>query len=369
MARLMFRGSPNFAAGEYARLLSEQGMSYNTFLAPDYSCFYASGAASALETAIHLEADRMTGQKLTAENVAADKSALRDERRGREANPLTRGLQQLEATAFGTHGYGSPLQGRAADFERLTPAACAAYSKARYGPGNALLTVVGRFDPTQAQALVQRWFGAIPARATGPAPVAALPSLRERHASIRVQSRVPILLAGWRAPADSVSGVELEVLARLLGSSGGRLADAMSGDKPLAGATECDVDTRRQASLLFALATPAAGADSQDVEQALIAGVERLARDTISVDELARARQPLLLAARLERQTSRGRAQAMGGAAMLDGDWRYDERQLARLEAMEPRDVNRLAAQFLDAQHRTVVWAMPMRSASAGGRP
>jgi len=369
MARLMFRGSPGFAPGEYARLLGEQGMNYNTFLAPDYSCFYSTGTAGALETAIHLEADRMAGQRLTAENVAAEKSALRDERRRHEANPLTRGLQTLEATAFGAHGYAAPLQGKAADFERLTPAACASYSKARYGPGNALLTLVGRFDPVEAESQVRRWFAAIPERATGPAPAVALPALRERRATLRLESPVPILLVGWRAPADSVCGVELEVLARLLGGKGGRLASAMSGDSALASGTECDVDTRRQASLLFALATPASGADSAKVERALIAEVERLARDPISDDELLRAKQPLLLAARLDRQTSRGRAQSIGAAAMIDGDWRYDDRQLARLEALEPRDVNRLAAQFLDSQHRSIVWALPARATAPGGRP
>jgi zinc protease len=369
MARLMFRGSPHYAPGEYARLLNEQGMSFNTFLAPDYSCFYATGASGALETAIQLEADRMAGQRLTAENVTADKAALREERRRLESNPLTRGLQQLEATAFGAHGYAAPLSGKAADFDKLTPAACTAYAKDRYGPADAWLTLVGRFDPAVAEPLVRRWFGAIPRRDPGPAPAAAFPAPRERRARITVESRLPILFAGWRAPADSVCGVELEVMARLLGSnSGGRLVDSLTGRR-LALAAQCDADTRRQACLLFALATPAPGADTSDVEDALIDGVERLARDTISVDELARAKQPLLLAARLDRQSSHGRAQGLGAATMLSGDWRDDERRLARLEAMQPRDVNRVAAMFLDAQHRSVVWAVPSSPAPTGGRP
>jgi len=370
MARLMFRGSPHFASGEYARLLGEQGMSFNTFLAPDYSCFYATGAAGALETALKLEADRMTGQRLSAENVAADRTALREERKRLEANPLTRGLQQLEATAFGAHGYAAPLQGKGVDFERLTPAACAAYAKDRYGPGNAWLTLVGRFDPAQAETMVRRWFGAVPRRDPGPAPTVAMPALRERRSRVTVESRLPILFAGWRAPADSVCGVELEVMARLLSSnSGGRLVDSMTAGRRLALAAQCDVDTRRQACLLFALATPVPGADTALVESALIDGVERLARDTISADELTRAKKPLLLAARLDRQSSRGRAQGLGSAILMSGDWRADDRRLARLEAIGPRDVNRIASMFLDAQHRSIVWAVPPSAASTGGRP
>src|SRR5262245_13565920 len=94
MERLMFRGSPRFAAGDYARDLARHGASFNTFLSPDFSEFYSTGPAEALPALLAHEADRMAGQRLASANVAAETRALADEQRRLEENPVSKGLQQ-----------------------------------------------------------------------------------------------------------------------------------------------------------------------------------------------------------------------------------------------------------------------------------
>jgi zinc protease len=365
MERLMFAGSPRFGPGEYGRRLSAVGANYNTFLAPDYSCFYSSGPPGALETALELEADRMAGQRITPASVAAEKRYVDQDRRRLIENPYTRGLQQLYATAFGTHPYANPLQGKAADGARLTAAACTEYARARYGPGNALLTVTGAFDPAALEPVIRSEFGAVARHDPPPARAAAPMPTGERRSQIRVQTPGSILLVGWRAPADSACGPELQALAQVLSDS---LSAELSGRR-LAVASECVYDGRREASLLYADAGLAGGADSMALESTLVARVERLASDPLSTDDLQQARKALLIAARLDRQTSRGRAQALGSAAMIDGDWRFDAARLARIEALVPEDVQRVARQVLRPDHRTVLWVSPPAAVRKGARP
>ena len=359
MERLMFRGSPRFAAGEYAKRVGAQGGTFNTFLAPDFCEFYSTAPGPSLGTLLELEADRMAGQRLTAVNVAAETKALAEEQQRTAANPVTHGLQQLYATAFGAHAYASPLQGTPEDRARLTAAACAEYSKARLGPGAAMLTVVGDFDPDSAEAQVRRTFGAIAKRGTpAPARPGALPADGERRG--RVRSPIRILFAGWRAPADSACGAELAVIAHLLGAgTTPQLSGSLVDEQHLALTASCGFDGRRRASFLFASAWPAAGADTAALEQALVERVEHFARDGVTEAELTAARKALLLAAKIDRQGVRGRAQALGLAAMTDGDWRAADRRLERLAVITPADVQRVAKDVLVPARRTIVWAVP----------
>lgn len=222
-----------------------------------------------------------------------------------------------------------------------------------------MLTVVGDFDPDSAEAAIRRTFGAI-AKRGAPAPMrpGALPADGERRG--RVRSPVRVLFAGWRAPADSACGAELAVIAHLLGGGATPLlSKSLVDEEHLAISASSGFDGRRRASFLFASAFPAAGADTAALEQALVDRVERFAREGITEADLAAARKSLLLAARIDRQAVRGRAQARGVAAMTDGDWRAADRRLDRLAALTPADVQRVAKDVLVAERRTIVWAAP----------
>lgn len=358
LERLLFRGSPKFGPGEYARRVADQGGTFNTFLTPDFCELYATVPPAGLRTLLELEADRMAGQRLTAANVAAESRALADEQKRLDANPVTRGLQQLYAISFGAHPYAMPLLGREADRPRLTPAACAAYAKSRLGPGNALVTIVGRFDPDSATATVRRTFGAIPRRPVTGGTAVAAPPPGERRGRAHAPGRM--VLAGWRAPADSACGAELAVIAQLLGSGNApRLGSALVEGQHFAVTTSCVFDGRRRASLLYATAIPASGADSAVVESTLVAEVEKLAQHGIGEADLTSARKALLLGARVDRQGVRGRAQALGAAAMTDGDWREASRRTERLQALTTADVQRVAKEVLVADRRAIVWIVP----------
>jgi zinc protease len=371
MERLMFRGSPKFGPGEYEKRLGAAGMSYNRLLSPDFSCFYATGPSEGLRPVLRLEADRMSGQRLTPANVAAERALIAEARRRQLENPVARGLQQLFEIAFGSHPYAAPVQGRAADAERLTPAACAEYARARYGPGSALLMVAGRFDPDSAEAAIRGSFGAIARRDPPAAPLPASPPAGSRRARVRMATPVPYVIAGWRAPADSESGPEMQLIARLLGTAGtGRLSAELVRKQHLAFASECSYAGRRLASMLYVTATVVPGADSATVERALVEEAEKLSRETVSAEELDAARKAVLIAARLDRQGAHGRGQALGIAEMLDGGWQNDAATLERLSSIRPEDVRKVAERVLVPESRAVVWVSPTSAVvTKGGRP
>ena len=363
MERMMFRGSRRYAAGDHRRLLGEQGANVGTFAAPDYTCFYEVVPSASLALALRLEADRMGGVRATEATLAAERSAAAEEQSRRGESAISVGLQALYAAAYGTHPYAAPIAGRPRERSAVTLATLTAYQRARFSPSNALLTLAGNFDPDTALALVRRGFGALPAAPVPAAPAAALPADdNERRGSAIAPTPLPVLFVGWRAPgaADS-SRVTLAVLSRLLtdGPSSALARALVHRKQPFAVGVQGDVDVQRESALLYAVVPSRPDVDTSAVEGVLTVEVTRLGRDTVSTADLERVKHALELEWRSQRQTSHGRAQAMGSAAILSGDWREADRDLARLRAVSPEDVRALAARVLVDDRSAVVWVRP----------
>lgn len=368
---LMFGGSRHYPPGEHRRLLQGEGATINTFTTPDFSCFYQNLPAPALETALRLEADRMGYLTLTQRTLEAGRAGVREERRASaERTPLGRGLQKLFATAFAGHPYRWPVSGLEADLSRITLQDCLGYYREHYTPNGALLTLVGRMEPAAAEAAVRRIFGALPRRGAGarPSPLAAQGA--ERRGGGAVDLQVPLLFAGWRTPPDGdPDAPALGLLSRLLArGTTSRLTKALTGEGGIALLARGGYDSRREGGLIYALIAVRPDADSAKVEQRLVGEVEKLGEELVTATELDQARRQAMVGQLGDWQTTRGLAQSLGGAQLLDGDWRAAERRLERLRELTPEDLRKAAARSLVAACRTLVWMRPSAvSAPEGG--
>lgn len=368
MERWMFRGSPHYKAGEHRRIVQAEGGVASTFTTSDASCFFDTVPADALDLALKLEADRMGSLKLTAEEFERQRKIAREERgQLARSGAMGVGLRLLYATAFPGHPYGWPIAGLEGDLDHLTLAACEAYQRAQYTPDNAVLVLSGRFDDTQAMALVRRHFGSVPPP-TSPAkkPPALAPQVGEQRAVQPIEGQVPVLLVGWRGPGGAdPSAAALDVLAHLMaGGARSKLGrELIVGSPPRCLAVEGDFDARRDGSLLYVAALVSPDADSADVERALLGGSEKIASTPPEDPELDAAKRGAELRLMLDEQTSRGRGQSLGFAEAVYGDRRAAAGRLQRLRELTPADVMRAASEILRPERRSVVWLLP------GGMP
>jgi zinc protease len=359
---LMFGGSQGYAAGEHRRLLQTEGGSVSIFTTPDYSCFYESMPPQALDLALRLEADRMAHLTLTQRTLDAVRAATRQQREGgAESSPLGRGFQKLFATAFAGHPYAWPVSGFDADINRITLADCQAYYRDHYGPGGALLTVVGRLDTTATLAAIRRAFGAIPRRGLKQAAPALTPQADERRGTGSTDLQVPLVLAGWRTPPDNDPDMpSLDLLGRVLArGSTSRLNRELAGDAGIALIARGDFDRRAGGGLFYVLLAVPPQADTAEVERRLVSEVEKLGEEPVSAAELDVARRQAQAEVYTGWQTTRGLAQSLGNAQLLDGDWQVAARRLERLRDLTPEELRKAAARSFVAANRTLVWMHP----------
>ncbi|MEO5988719.1 MAG: pitrilysin family protein, partial [Candidatus Eisenbacteria bacterium] len=180
--RLMFRGSAGVPDGEHRRRIHAQGGLANTTTTADYSCFWQTVPGEAVGLALQLEADRMAGLRPSAAALGEERRALVGDRRAAaQRAPIARGLAALYATVFAGQSYGRPLLGAEGDLDRVTLRDIDAWRKERYLPTNAVLTIVGRFEPVATLQRVRQAFGSLPKGAVLQSARMAAPSAPRRR--------------------------------------------------------------------------------------------------------------------------------------------------------------------------------------------
>ncbi len=369
LGRLMYRGSRRHSDGEFRRQLMSRGATLNSVTNPDFSCYYETLPAGALDLAFDLEADRMAALAFSPQAFEAERTAVRSDFAARfGASPIARGVQRLYAVAFGAHPYGRPVVGIRDDLDRLTAKDVEAFARDRYAPSQAVLTVVGRFDPKSALATIERTFGAVPKRAAVAAPPAKFPPADgERRDFEKVELPGRVVMVGWRGPsAKDPDAAAVDLIAQVLvRGTDSRMSRLAASQPEILSQAQGDMDASEQASLLYVLAGVAASGDTAVAEQTLVTEVERLGKEPLSAEDLDQAKRQFEIRQLASWQTVRGRAQSLGYSQLFEGDPKAATARLVRIRALNPEDVRLAASRMLIESRRSVVWL----SGGAGGQP
>jgi zinc protease len=367
---LMFAGSGNFGPQEHRRLVQAEGGSAGAYTTSDAACFFQTVPSSALELVLKLEADRIGSLQLTAAALEAEKRAAREEKRRRgEASLIGTAFEGLGRLAWPAHPYGWPVIGLDEDLARISLADCQAFYLDHYAPNNATVTIVGRFDPDQALLAAKRWLQPLKRRRVANDAARPEPAQKTgRRAFERMDVPFGAVLAGWRAPGHGdPDSPALSLLSRILtGGPDSRLQRALTAEPLRCVLVQGVLDDRRDDALLCAVAMVRPGADSASVERVLVEEVEKLAREPVGEEELERVRRQAEIGTLLAWQTVRGRAEALGSAQFVEGDWRAAALRLERVRRLTAADLQRAAARVLVPGGRNVLWVAPVNPPAGG---
>ncbi|HXU04815.1 MAG TPA: pitrilysin family protein [Polyangia bacterium] len=295
---LMFMGSRNAPYPAFDAIMESWGGHNNGTTSNDRTNYYEIGPRNLLETFLWLEADRLATlpDVITDEELERQRKVVQNERRqSYENRPYGRAeLAVPEAMYLPNHPYHWPTIGSHADLEAATVADVRAFFERFYRPSNASLVIAGDFDPADARALVEKYFGwqpKLPPPTRAPTP--ATPVL-DRDVAIALTDRVqlPRLRLTWHSPALFALGdADLDMAAHVLGGGkSSRLYKALVFEQRIAQ----DVFAYQSSQLLSSLfqigATAKPGHDLDEVTAAVMAEIDRLASDGPTEVELGRAR-------------------------------------------------------------------------------
>jgi predicted Zn-dependent peptidase len=360
---MMFNGAARYGPKEFDRVLESRGGHSNAYTSNDVTAYYEDFAAEALDTVVDLESDRMRSLRLTSESLEQEREVVKEERRLRTENSVF-GLmeEQLEALVFLAHPYRWPVIGWMEDIERISRDECEAFFRTYYAPNNAAIYVVGDLDADATLATIEAHYADIPAGPPpSPVPPGEPPQRGERRAVVRYPAQAPAILVGWRGPAArSADSSALDVLQVCLAvGEASRLRRRLVQDAEVAVSVSISWGWRLDPGVFLAFAELAPGIDVGRAEALLWEEIAKAAGRGVSPAEVARAKALLRSSVLHELATHHGVAHALGQAEALLGDWREAGRALEHYARVTPRDVRRVAAEYLDPARRCVVVLEP----------
>lgn len=374
LEHMMFKGSAKLGPGESSRILRELGAEENAFTSDDYTAYYQVLARDRLEVALEMEADRLAGLRLPADEFAREIEVIKEERRLRtEDNPSALAWERFKTAAFPATGYRTPTIGWMADLERMTVDDLRAWHEDWYSPNNAILVVVGDVTRDEVKTLAERHFAAIPAR---PLPAARVPlevpALGERRLTLQVKTQLPSLLMGFNVPAlasaDNPREVHaLRLIATLLdGGYSARLPTRLEREQELVTGVSASYDPFNRGDSLFVLSARPnlqQGRTLEQVEAGLWQELERLKNEAPSSEELARVQAQVIAGLVYERDSIASQATSIGMLETVGLSWRLLDQELESLKAVTPADIQAAARRLFQRERLTLAQVLPLPAA------
>ena len=367
---LMFMGSVHVPYPQFDTIQESHGGQNNADTGNDHTRYYEWGPSNLLETFVWQEADRLATlpDAMTEEKVSKQREVVLNERReSYENQPYGMAEISIAEHIFPAgHPYHWPVIGYPKDLQAATKDDVVAFFKRFYRPSNAILTIVGDFQSTQAHAWVEHYFGWMPGgsadRSPGPpAPVLEKPEAQELLDKVEL----PKAVLAWHSPAaDTAGDSAAQLLAEVLaGSKSSRLYRSLVYEQQIAQDVSADQSSMKLGSIFEVelLASPGHSAQEQIAafDQQLDALAERgpteAELDAAKLDvrtSLARSAEPLV-----------SRALLMERLDESFGDPTAVDRELARFDNQTVNTV-RDAARALKSQNRFTLTFKPAKGES-----
>ena len=381
---MMFKGSENVGPGELDFLIYTNGGNSNGTTNNDRTSYYEVLPKNQLDLGLYLEADRMRGLVITAENVENQRQAVKEERRLRGDNQAYGNTsEKLEEMVYDNFAYHHSVIGSMEDLDAANVDDVKQFFKTYYAPNNAVLALVGDLDTAATLAKVKKYFGNIQRQEPPkPADLTEKPKDAQRRAIINdpLARLTRLDIAYLIPPSGTPDAQALQVAAQILGGGGGgfggrgggggnnsRLYLKLVQEKELVTQVSANTDRRAGPGMFHVSATLRPGTKPEEVEGLIGEEIARLHSEPVSAKELGRVRINQLRAAE-NRLTALSRAQALADAAAVFDDPNRVNTDPERIMTISAADITRAAKANLVRSNSVVLITQPSGGTQGGRR-
>jgi predicted Zn-dependent peptidase len=204
---MMFQGSKNLGKMEFIRLVQRNGGILNGSTRFDFTNYFEVVPSHKLETMLWAEADRMHGLNITQENLDNQKGVVINEVKGNVLNEPYGGFPWLDMPQYANvnwynaHNFYGDLE----EIEAATLEDVRTFFKTYYSPNNAVLVIVGDFEPEQASKFITKYFADIPSSPQPERPDISEPKQEKQKIAVKTDTLAnrPALAIAYHLPAKN----------------------------------------------------------------------------------------------------------------------------------------------------------------------
>lgn len=364
---MMFQGSANVADEEHFRLVSNAGGSLNGSTNSDRTNYYETMPVNQLETALWLEADRMGFllEAVTEEKFETQRETVKNERGARVDNqPYGRVFEVLSQALYDqNHPYYWPVIGWLEDLDRAEVGDLKRFFLRWYGPNNATLTIGGDIEPMATLALVNQYFGPIPA---GP-EVEDLPKQpghldEDRHVSMEDNIHLPaIAIIIPTVYANHEDEAPLDAAAKIMGQGQASLLYQRLVQTGRAVQASVNHRCRELACemMFIVIQNPASGETLAEMETAVRETMDEFAAREVSADDLQKFKAQYEAGRVFGLQSVAGKVSTLAAFETFSGSPSGIGNEIQRYLNVTPEDVKRTYNQYIADKPAVILSVVP----------
>ncbi len=371
---MMFQGSENVPKAAHFQYIFNSGGTMNGTTSSERTNYYETLPADQLPLALWLESDRMRSLKVTQENLDNQRNAVQEEKRLNYDNrPYSNAFLRLNELIYRNPANAHSTIGSMQDLDDATIEDIREFFRIYYAPNNAVLVIVGDFDPAEARALVEKYFSTIPRQPEPPGVDVSEPL--EVTAPFETYpdpfAQLPALMLGWKAPARRTpDAYALNLASELLleGESSRLYQKLVKGDESVI-AVQGSIGERRGPSSLYVFAIPKPGRSTDEIRRAINEEIARLAAEGPSEEEMEKLRNSLLNDSVRGRQTTMYRAHRLAEYTLYDGDPHFVNTEVERYLAVTPEEIKDAVARYLHTDNHAFIEIIPSPEGTRQAEP
>lgn len=310
--------------------------------------------AEDFDLALDVLADQLLHSTFRPEAFERERRVVFEELKQRNDDTGTRAFDEFIRRVF----VRSPLRrdpgGTIESVQAIPIPTILAYKDQRYRTGNMAVAAVGRLRHQEAVEKIERALSGLPRGPRDVRPPVAEPVQREpRLLDIDEGSRLAEMRLGWPVPGDlDADAPAMYVLEDILGTTGRRLNEEIRDRRALATSVGLAYLSFSDAGalMIFAATQPERVAP---VLQLALAEVQRLRDGAVTDEDVATSLRAIAGRRALGDELNQNQAQRAVGE--VTGTIESFDEYLARLRAVRPADVQRVAQKYLDPVAHTLV--------------
>jgi zinc protease len=276
-----------------------------------------------------------------------------------------------QATYPPTHPYSWDVIGSMADLSAASEEDVKNFFRLYYAPNNAILTIVGDFEPAIAKTWVTKYFGDIPRGKPVTRPnVQPVTLAKETRLVLEDRVQVPRLYIQW--PTVGEKGDDrfaLDVLSSILtGPRTARLTKALVYDQQAAASVSAFQNSNEDVGDFGIIITPRPDHSLTALEAAADAIVAKMKADGPTAEEIQRATAGLELGFVSGLQSNLGKSFTLADGAGFHNDPGYFQKEYQHYLSVTPADVKRVANKYL-TPGRVILSIVPMGKIDQASKP
>ena len=349
LEHLLFKGSKKYPSAQaIAEAVDEVGGYNNAYTTEDVTSFYMKVPARHGKLALDILSDMVKSPLLDAAEIDRERGVIIEEMNVFRDDPSRYIGTLVPALIFPGNPLGRDIIGSEEVINTITPEAITQYLKTRYRPNNLVIAVAGAVDHEEVVAQMRESLGDLERGELAeivPVTDGIDHDVVVTHPKPTAQAHFMVASRGYSY--EDVDEPAARLMAAILGRGmSSRLFTNVRERQGLAYTVFAEVNPYVDTGLFEAYA----GVNLDKIQQALDSVLHELAviRETqVSSAELDKAKQQLIAGLEMSLESNGNIADRIGTQLVLLGKVKSIEESIARIEAVTPADVLRVAHELL----------------------